>query len=91
MPVEIYVPGFIKNLFNDKKIIRSGSGRLSNILKKLSLDYPSFKKEFFKPDGRIKEYVTLFVDDKIIDNKDLSNTFVKDNQKISIYVPLIGG
>ena len=81
----------MSNFFNGKKIISCHSGKLSTILDTISEKYPSFRNKFYEPYGKLKEYVTLVFEDKIVSNNDLESIYVKDNQKIRIYVPLMGG
>jgi hypothetical protein len=91
MCVQVYIPSFLTRYFNGEKIIKCLPGKLSDILESISKKYPEFKNKFYEPNGRLKEYVTLFLEDKIINKCDLASIYVNDNQKIKIYVALIGG
>ena len=91
MSVKVYIPVFLAKFFNGKRIIECQAGKLSDILETLSRQYSLYKNEFYEPNGRLKKYVTLFLEDKIIDNNDVESVDVKDNEKIKIYIPLIGG
>ena len=91
MSVKVYIPSFLTKYFNGEKMIKCRPGKLSNIMESISKKYPAFKNRFYEPDGRLREYVTLFLEDKIININDLAGIYAKDNQKIKIYIALIGG
>jgi hypothetical protein len=91
MSIKIYIPSFLSEIFGGTKEISRNPGKLSNILHSLSEDFPTFKDKFCYQNGKLKEYVTIFLDDKIVSNDKLEKIFIKDDQTIKIYVPLIGG
>lgn len=86
MAIKVYIPNFLIKVFNGEKMIECSPGRLSDILESISKKYPVFKSRFLNSDGRLKDYVTLFIDNKIINSNDLASINIEDNQKIKIYI-----
>jgi sulfur-carrier protein len=89
--VEVIFTNFLTKLVDGEKILYYNPGKLSEILEEIAEQYPIFKREVFDKNGNLKSHLSLFINDK--DYRKLSgiDTFVKDNQKIKIYMALVGG
>jgi hypothetical protein len=89
--VEVIFTSFLTKLVDGEKTLYYNPGKLSGILGEIAEQYPIFKREVFDKNGNLKSHLILFINDK--DYRKLSgiDTFVKDNQKIKIYMALVGG
>jgi len=90
MSVEIKLDIYLTKLAKGKKVLNCKPGKISEIIQEITKKYPSFKKEILDENGNLKSYIFILLDEKNINipGKDL---FVKDNQKIKILIPLLGG
>ncbi|MEI7616070.1 MAG: hypothetical protein WCJ54_05085 [Actinomycetota bacterium] len=91
MSVEVVFASFLTKLVEGNKFLICEPGKLSDILEEIANQYPVFKREIFDSQGNLKGHVSLFINDK--DYRKLSgiNTIVGNNQKIKIYMALVGG
>ncbi|MBM3709494.1 MAG: MoaD/ThiS family protein [Actinobacteria bacterium] len=90
MSVEVKLDIYLTKLAKGKKVLNCKPGKISEIIQEITKKYPSFKKEILDENGNLKSYIFILLDEKNINipGKDL---FVKDNQKIKILIPLLGG
>ena len=69
--------------FDDKTI--------NDFLKKLISQYPKLKKEIFKDNSELTEYICIFVNDKPISALNGVNTLLKNGDEILFFMPISGG
>jgi MoaD family protein len=64
---------------------------LEDLLNELINQYPNSKKELFKENGELTEYVNIFVNDKPISALKGINSELKNNDEILFFMPVSGG
>lgn len=69
--------------FNDKTV--------DDLLKILITKYPKLKKEFFKDNYKITEYICIFVNDKPISALKGEDTLLTNGDEILFFMPISGG
>jgi len=90
MSVEVKLDIYLTKLAKGKKVLNCKPGKISEIIQEITKKYPSFKKEILDENGNLKSYIFILLDEKNINIPD-KDLFVKDNQKIKILIPLLGG
>lgn len=91
MSVDIYVPLIFRELFNNKKVIKSEPGKLIDILNDIFGEHEELKEKFFDKKGDLKGFIKIFVDGKGINQLGGLNTYITDKQKVIIYTVMSGG
>ena len=69
--------------FDDKTI--------NDFLKKLISQYPKLKKEIFKDNSELTEYICIFVNDKPISALNGPDTGLKNGDNLLFFIPVSGG
>lgn len=64
---------------------------LEDFLKELVLKYPGLKKELYNKDGKLTEYLCIFINDKPMTALNGLNSKLKDNDEILFFMPISGG
>lgn len=64
---------------------------ISEMINKLTTDYPDLKKHLLDANGKIPPFINIFVDDDDIRNLQQEQTVVQENTTISIVPAIAGG
>lgn len=67
------------------------AGKLSQILEIIVKEFPVLKNILFDSDDILKEYILIFIDNKIFDRENWKNTYISDNKSIKIFIIVSGG
>jgi MoaD family protein len=64
---------------------------LKELLKNLIKKYPKLKKEIFKENFELTDYVCIFINDKPISALNMLDTELKNGDNLLFFVPVSGG
>ena len=64
---------------------------LNDLLKLLVIKYPNLKKEVFKDNYELTEYICIFVNDKPISALNGLDTNLKNGDNLLFFIPVSGG
>jgi len=64
---------------------------LNDLLKFLVKKYPKLKKEFFKDNNKLTEYICIFINDKPLPALNGVDTLLKNGDEILFFMPISGG
>jgi MoaD family protein len=76
-----------------KKIVRLQfeTATVQSVLEKLSDDHSEFRDKAFEENGKLNEYISLFVNDKPLSVLKGIETELKDGDELLIFFPISGG
>lgn len=72
-------------------MLEVSSGKVSDVIDELTINYPELKKHLLDPDGKIPSFINIFVNDEDIRNLQNGQTEVMKNAIISIVPAIAGG
>ena len=92
MDIKIKLLKPFSDLIGKKDIqIRFNGKNLKELLNTLIDKHPKLKKEFFKEDDVLSDYICIFVNDKPISALNDLETILKNDDEIIFFIPMSGG
>lgn len=90
MSVKVNVYYFLPHLTNDREEIEVNGSTIGECLEHLESQYPRVREWLFGKDGRISNFLDIYVNLEMVDPHDLARQ-VKDGDVIHIVMMLTGG
>jgi adenylyltransferase/sulfurtransferase len=90
--VEIVLPTPLRVYVNNQKIVKVHASNVKESIRKLADDFIELKRHIFDENGKIRNFVNIYVGDediRFLQAKEL--TSLKEGQKISIVPSIAGG
>jgi molybdopterin converting factor small subunit len=87
----VIIPTPLRKFTNSSAMLEVSSGKVSDVIDELTINYPELKKHLLDPDGKIPSFINIFVNDEDIRNLQNGQTEVMKNAIISIVPAIAGG
>ncbi len=91
MPITVRVPTPLQKLTGDKPEIIASGKTVDELLQDLERQYPGFKDRLCDPQGRLRRFVNIYVNEEDIRFLKQESTPLKDGDEVSIIPAIAGG
>jgi len=89
--VEVRVPSMLRTATAGEKVVQAEGGSIRQVLADLSRRYPSFGQGLFGPDGELRQFVNVYVNDEDIRYLGKLDATVQSGDTVSILPSVAGG
>ena len=90
MSAKINIPSYLQPYTNDKEVVEVNGSSVNECLNHLTKQFPDMRKMVFAKDGRLLDYVGIYVDGNFTYADELTKP-VKDGDELHILYILGGG
>jgi molybdopterin converting factor small subunit len=87
----VIIPTPLRKFTNNTAKHSVQANTVSDIVEKLTIDFPDLKKHLLDANGKIPSFINIFVDDDDIRNLQQEQTVVKESTIVSIVPAIAGG
>lgn len=91
MPVKVMIPTPLRPYTENKDSVEVEGQTVDEILSNLALKYPQLKRHLFSEDGRLRNFVNVYVNEEDIRYLDGGDTKIKEGDVVSIIPAIAGG
>ncbi len=91
MSVKVRIPTPLRKITKDQDEVTAEGGTIAEVIEDLEKNYPGIKERICEPDGSLRRFVNLYLNDEDIRFMDNLDTPVKDNDELSIIPAIAGG
>jgi len=91
LSVTVKIPHIFWQLIDGKKEISVKPGLLEDIFKEIKETYSELSNAILDENNHTKGSIMLFLDKKLISDPKKIDLYVKDNQILSLIIPMSGG
>ena len=90
MSAKINIPSYLQPYTNDAQVVEVNGSSVNECLNHLTKQFPDMRKMVFAKDGRLLDYVSIYVDGNFAYADELAKP-VKDGDELHILYILGGG
>jgi molybdopterin synthase sulfur carrier subunit len=91
MPNRVRVPVQLRALTNGEEVISASGNSVLEIIEDIERRYPGVKDRICEPDGRVRRFVNIFVNEEDIRFLDNLQTPISERDELSIIPAIAGG
>ena len=91
MPVTVRVPGPLRRLTGGSPEVQVEGSTVSEALRNLDASYPGFNDRLYDGDGKLRQFINVYLNDSDIRFGQGLETPVKENDDLSIVPAVAGG
>jgi molybdopterin synthase sulfur carrier subunit len=91
MAVKVRIPTPLRKITNGSDEVLASGATIADIIVDLEKNYPGLRERICEPDGKLRRFVNLYLNDEDIRFKKNLDTELKDNDEISIIPAIAGG
>jgi len=91
MSVKVRIPTPLRKITKDQDEVTAEGSTIAEVIEDLEKNYPGIKERICEPDGSLRRFVNLYLNDEDIRFMDNLATPVKDNDELSIIPAIAGG
>ena len=91
MSVEVRIPGLLRKIAGGAKSVSAEGKTIGQLIENLETRYPGFKSRLIGEDGKLHQFVGIYLNDEDIRFLKDMDTAVKDGDVISILPAAAGG
>jgi len=91
MAVKVRIPTPLRKITGGNDEVTAEGANVSEIIEDLEKNYPGLKERICEPDGTLRRFVNLYLNDEDIRFMDNLSTALKDNDELSIIPAIAGG
>ncbi|MBI5887194.1 MAG: MoaD/ThiS family protein [Deltaproteobacteria bacterium] len=91
MPVKVRIPTPLRKLTNGSDEVAADGANIADLIANLEKSYPGLRERICEPDGKLRRFVNLYLNDEDIRFKKNLETELKDNDEVSIIPAIAGG
>jgi len=91
MSVKVRIPTPLRKITKDQDEVTAEGNTIAEVIEDLEKNYPGIKERICEPDGSLRRFVNLYLNDEDIRFMDNLETPVKDNDELSIIPAIAGG
>ena len=90
MSIKVNIPSYLKPYTNDKEVVEVNGNSVNECLNHLVKQFPDMRKMVFAKDGRLLDYVSIYVDGDFAYIDELAKP-VKDGDELHLLYIIGGG
>lgn len=91
MPVKVMIPTPLRSYTDNRDSVEVEGQTIDEVLSNLTNKYPQLKRHLYAEDGRLRNFINIYVNDEDVRYLDKGNTKVKEGDVISIIPAIAGG
>ncbi len=91
MAVKVRIPTPLRKLTNGSDEVAADGRNITEVINDLERNFPGLKERICEPDGKLRRFVNLYLNDEDIRFKNNLETEIKDNDEVSIIPAIAGG
>ncbi len=91
MSIKVRIPTPLRKITNGADEVAAEGGNVSEIIADLEKNYPGLKERICEPDGKLRRFVNIYLNDEDIRFKKNMETELKDADELSIIPAIAGG
>ena len=91
MAIVVRIPTPLQKLTGDKPEVAAAGGTVSDLLQDLERQFPGLKERLCDPNGRLRRFVNVYVNEEDIRFLKQESTPLKDGDEVSIIPAIAGG
>jgi len=91
MSVKVRIPAPMQKLTNNLACVDSNGATISAVVEDLNTQFPGFKERLCGPDGKVKRFINIYVNQEDVRFLKMESTPVKDGDEVSIVPAIAGG
>ena len=91
MPVTVRIPTPLQKLTGDKPEVAASGKNVQELLQDLERQYPGLKERLCDPQGKLRRFVNIYVNEEDIRFLQKESTSLKDGDEVSIIPAIAGG
>jgi adenylyltransferase/sulfurtransferase len=88
---KIIIPTPLRGYVNNQSEVEVEGNTVKEVLSNLCETYPKLKSYVFDDEGKVREFIRIYVGDTDSSELDIENTRVDSNMEISIIPAIAGG
>ena len=87
----VFIPTPLRKFTNNNAKVEVSGSTVMEVIQTLTSTYPPLQRHLINADGRVPNFINIFVDDDDIRNLQQEQTEVKSNTIVSIVPAIAGG
>jgi adenylyltransferase/sulfurtransferase len=91
MKIQIIIPSALRQYTDNNDVIDSSGQTVAELLEDLTTQYPLLRKHLFSDDGRLRNFVNIYVNKDDIRSQQKEMTSLKEGDVVSIIPSVAGG
>ena len=91
MAIVVRIPTPLQKLTGDKAEVTAEAGNVQDLLTDLDRQFPGLKDRLCDPNGKLRRFVNLYVNEEDIRFLKQESTALKDGDEVSIIPAIAGG
>ena len=91
MPNTIHIPTPLRPFTDKKESVEVNGGTVGELLADLTKKYEGLRKHLYTEDGRLRNFVNVYLNDEDIRYLQQDQTLVKESDSLSIVPSIAGG
>jgi molybdopterin/thiamine biosynthesis adenylyltransferase/rhodanese-related sulfurtransferase/molybdopterin converting factor small subunit len=91
MAVKVTIPTALRRLANEQGVVEVSGNTVADVLQNLARQHPQLKKHLFSDDGKLRNFVRVYLNDEDIAHKNGEVSAVKDGDTLTIVPSIAGG
>ena len=91
MGVKVMIPTPLRTYVGGQEVLELAGTTIGAVLENLSQKYPDLKRHLFSEEGKLRNFVNVYLNDEDIRYLQRQDTAVEDNDTISIVPSIAGG
>ena len=91
MPILVRIPTPLQKLTGDKPEVPAAGSDVRELLQDLDRQFPGFKDRLCDPEGKLRRFVNIYVNEEDIRFLKQESTLLKDGDEVSIIPAIAGG
>lgn len=91
MPVQVHIPTPLRQYVGGRDVVTIEQGTVAEVLARLTTEHTKLREHLFQPDGRLRSFVNVYVNERNIRELDRYETRATDGDQITIVPSIAGG
>ena len=91
MGIKVMIPTPLRTYVGGQEALELGGSTIGAVLENLSREYPDLKRHLFSEEGKLRNFVNIYLNDEDIRYLQREKTPVEDNDTVSIVPSIAGG
>jgi molybdopterin converting factor small subunit len=87
----VFIPTPLRKFTNQTSKVEVSGNTVMEVIQSLTSTYPTLQRHLINADGKVPNFINIFVDDDDIRNLEQERTAVKSNTIVSIVPAIAGG